>query len=156
MAWVQLGEAGLEGVDAVLHERMRMAVMGCASEAHSHRPATGFAADEHLSGGEEFARPMHARESCTELKGKNAGAEAPASADRGGDVKRGEAGNSMTTVDIIDLARLPTIGRDMATARRAEPHGSAVVISLAMYRAQRRAVLGLGEHVTATHSLWRR
>lgn len=43
----------------------------------------------------------------------------------------------------------PTIGREIATVtrrNRSEPHAPAVVISLAMYRAQRRAVLGLGEH----------
>lgn len=40
----------------------------------------------------------------------------------------------------------PTIGRSIVTARRTRRPTSAVIIDLAMYRAQRRASLGLGEH----------
>lgn len=101
-----------------------------ASAMDSAQPAArrGFEADEHLSGGGEFARPALKGDSA-ELNGKSAATEAAASF-REEQIRRGEA-----------LTCPPTTGREMATARRNERSTprSAVVISLAMYRQQRHA-----------------
>ena len=115
MSFRQIGQIALDGVDGSLLARIKRHTEATGSAMLDRSPVAPLT----LEGG--------ARQRMGET-GKVTGANP-------GQVNR-EVSQSEGQIATLNP---PTIGRDMATARRAEPHGSAVVISLAMYRAQRHA-----------------
>ena len=132
----QIGQIALDGVDGSLLERMVEARNRGSDMRAPARPATGISGDQ-PTGGRGLDEPVA-------FTGRNAPRETG--------MKDGGVGT-------FTPAKLPLpwevwtgngvrkIGIEIATVRRRNrtmPQGSAVVISIAMYRAQRRGLLALG------------
>lgn len=138
MTFRQIGQIALDGVSLDLQRKIERAVEGSAREALTLRSAAGKGGG---SPGEEegqqaaFALGREGTAAQAELV-KRTASEPAAKWYREVSQTEGE-----TTLHV-----LPTIGRSIVTANRTRRPTSAVIIDLAMYRAQRRASLGLVEH----------
>jgi hypothetical protein len=142
MAWMQLGEIGFEDVDAELLERMMTATRSRLDSAPGARLPTRDGAE--LGGGlprEEGQQAAFAREGVPRETGIKDGGVTDFVPTQLPSLWKTPQGGIARLDGVTDIS--------MATVRRrnrSEPHAPAVVIDISVYRAQRRAGFGLGEH----------